>query len=85
VFGDNQGYQFWYFIVDPQNDDPPVFYYHENDKRPRKLHNHFTEFVLKMVDEDRRLKEWLARMRQERDEARAAWRAWRRSGTDDIS
>ncbi len=69
VFGDHQGYQFWYFLNEPFDDNPAVFYYHENWKRPKKVNDSFTDFLLQVVEGDRRDKAWLAETSRKRDRA----------------
>jgi hypothetical protein len=83
VFGDHQGYQFWYFLADPASDDPPVFYYHEGEKRARQINNSFTEFVFRLVEECHADKQWLDEQRARTEAARAAFRAKREASGPD--
>jgi hypothetical protein len=82
VFGDHQGYQFWYFLAGDASEDPPVFYYHEGEKEPRQVSDSFTAFVLNMVEEGRRDKEWGETWKARAEAARAAFRAEHGGGRD---
>jgi len=65
VFADHQGYQFWYFVADPSDEDPPVYYYLENNKHVQRVNERFSEFLLGLLEEDRYAQKWLAGLRQE--------------------
>lgn len=46
VFCSHQGYQFMYFDALPYSEDPPVFYYLENDLKPNVRWPSFTAFLM---------------------------------------
>lgn len=51
VFAIHQGYQFMYFHTKFKDDDPPVFRYIEGTLQPRKIDNHFSEFLLDSINQ----------------------------------
>ena len=48
VFLMHQGYQFCYFRADGANDDPPVFYYLENQKKPEQKFGSVSDLLKKL-------------------------------------
>lgn len=49
VFSMHQGYQFMYFHTKLHDDDPPVYYYIEGQKEPKKINEHFSRFILESL------------------------------------
>ncbi len=55
VFACHQGYQFMYMPLSDLEPDPPVFYYMEGMGYPMKKWDHFSDFLLKAVEDHERL------------------------------
>jgi len=55
VFACHQGYQFMYIPLSELEPDPPVFYYMEGMGYPMKKWDHFSDFLLKAVEDHERL------------------------------
>lgn len=55
VFASHQGYQFMYFNIDDQNEDPPVFYYMEGGQVAQKKWHSFSDFLLKSVEDHEKI------------------------------
>ncbi|MBC6419526.1 MAG: SMI1/KNR4 family protein [Prochloron sp. SP5CPC1] len=55
VFSMHQGYQFDYFHTEPQDDNPPVYYYLEGEKLPKKISESFSSFLLQSVEDHVRI------------------------------
>lgn len=51
VFGTHQGYQFLFFVVENQFDDPPVYWYLEQEIGPKVIHEHLSIFFERVIDE----------------------------------
>ena len=51
VFLVHQGYQFLFFDT-IYADDPPVFLYSDNEHEPKKIFDHFSEWLLAAVDDE---------------------------------
>lgn len=52
VFLMHQGYQFFYFDADGENDDPPVFYYFEGERAVVRRFERFSELVATCAADD---------------------------------
>lgn len=48
VFAMHQGYQFWYFKIN-NNDNPEIYYYLEGKSKPEIIAKSFTEFLENMM------------------------------------
>lgn len=46
IFAIHQGYQFWFFDIEDDKYDPPIYYYFEGDKSYFKKYDRFSEFLL---------------------------------------
>lgn len=44
----HQGYQFFYFRADGADDDPPVFYYMEDSKKPEQKYGSVSDWLKKL-------------------------------------
>lgn len=67
VIGDHQGYQYWYFLTNPPDDNPAVFYYRELRPRAAKVADTFTEFLNRRRDGCLADKKFTEKLRQEAD------------------